>query len=169
MFANSGQQTVGISGGGAYDFTHCTMGNYWIWSTRTEPSFFMSDLYRDEAGETNQAFIESFSATNCIFYGNIFEEFSVEFSEVQPTENIDFSYCMVRIDEMDISDESIYQNMYSNEPFGPGFLDPTENDFHLEEGAFVIDKGDPGLFIGEDLDGLPRIAPGDLGCYEFQK
>ncbi|NNC83679.1 MAG: hypothetical protein HKN79_08880 [Flavobacteriales bacterium] len=169
LFANSGQQTVGISGGGAYDFTHCTMGNYWIWSNRTEPSFFMSDLYLDEAGNPNQAFIESFSAKNCIMYGNTFEEFLVDLSEFQPTEDIVFSYCMVRVDEMDISDETIYQDMYSNEFFGPGFIAPSENDFHLEEDAFVIDKGDPGFFLGEDLEGNLRTPPGDLGCYEYSE
>ncbi|NNK80096.1 MAG: hypothetical protein HKO93_01245, partial [Flavobacteriales bacterium] len=167
LFANSGQQTVGISGGGAYDFKHCTMGNYWIWSNRTEPSFYMSDLYQDEAGQGNQAFIESFNAENCIMYGSTFEEFLVELSEVQPTDDINFSYCMVRIDEMDISDESIYEEMYSNEFQGPGFVAPSDNDFHLEPDAFVIDKGDPNQIGGLDIEGNPRVGRGDLGCYEF--
>jgi len=169
LFANAGQHTVGISGGGAYDFTHCTMANYWIWSNRTEPSFFMSDLYRDEAGGARQATIESFRARNCIMYGNAFEDFLVEFSELQPTTDILFSHCMVRIDEMDISDNSIYQDMFSNVSGGPGFVYPSQNDFHLEAGASAIDQGDSGVVIGEDLEETPRDSQPDLGCYEYVK
>lgn len=167
LFANSGQSTVGISGGGHYDFTHCTMGNYWVWNNRIEPSFYMSDLYRDESGQPNQASIEYFRARNCIMYGNTFEDFLVEFSSFQSTSDILFSHCMVRIDEMDISDGNIYQNMLSNVSGGPGFLDPTNNDFHLEDGAAAIDEGNPGVVVGQDLDDVFRDSAPDLGCYEY--
>jgi hypothetical protein len=58
--------------------------------------------------------------------------------------------------------------MYSNEFQGPGFVGPSDNDFHLEADAFVIDKGTNSVNISPDIEGNPRNdgAP-DLGCYEF--
>ncbi len=166
LFANAGQYTCGITGGGSYEFQHCTFGNYWVFGTRTTPSFFMTNVYEDEIGNIQSRNIEAFSARNCVMYGNAFEEFLVEFDENQETSDILFSHCLVRIDEMDIS-PSYFQNMFSNVNSGPGFIAPSDGDFHLNENSFCRDRGDAGLILGTDLDGLPRDSEPDLGCYEY--
>jgi len=168
LFANAGQYTCGITGGGSFDFQHCTFGDYWIWGTRTTPSFFMSNVYEDEIGNIQSRAIEGFSARNCVMYGNTFEEFLVELDGNQNQAVIDFSYCLVRLDEMDISGP-IFQNMFSNVNTGPGFVAPTDNDFHLNEQSFCRDAGDPSLVLGLDLDGVFRDAMPDLGCYEYSE
>lgn len=166
VFASSGQYSCGITGGGSYDFQHCTFGNYWLFGTRTTPGFFMSNLYEDEAGFLQSRDISFFNAQNSIFYGNTFEEFLVEFDENQTLDNIGFSHCLVRIDEMDISDDLVYQDMFSNVSAGPGFEAPSEHDFSPRENAFIIDKGDPALILGNDILGNPRDGLPDLGAYE---
>lgn len=169
LFANAGQNVFGISGGGEYEFEHCTFGNYWFFSNRTEPAFYMSDLYRDEAGAPNQATIDSFKAINCIMYGNTFSEFLVELGPTQSTAGFDISHCLVRIDddEMSVDDASVYTNMFDNPSVGPGFIFPSENDFHLNSSSFAIDAGSTSIVVGEDLDGALRDSPPDLGCYEY--
>ncbi len=170
LFANSGQNVFGISGGGAYDFKHCTFGNYWFFSNRIEPAFYMSDLYRDESGADNQATIESVNAENCIFYGNTFSEFLVELGPSQSTANVGFSHCLVRIDEdeMSVDDTSVYNNMLVNEFPGPEFVFPSQNDFHLNAESVAIDQGANILIGVPDLDGVERDdGSPDLGCYEY--
>ncbi|MBV1924685.1 MAG: T9SS type A sorting domain-containing protein [Flavobacteriaceae bacterium] len=59
----------------------------------------------------------------------------------------------------------------------PLFLDPANNDLHVESNSPVIDEGDDFFiqFISEDLDGLNRIIDGDtngtervdFGAYEY--
>jgi hypothetical protein len=168
LFANAGQYTCGITGGGEFDFQHCTFGNYWVFGTRTTPSFYMSNAYEDELGNLQSRQIESFSARNCVMYGNTFEEFFVEFDTFQDQSNISFSHCLVRVDEMDIT-PLIFQNMFSNVAVGPGFVSPTDNDFHLIENSYCRDRGDNSLVLGVDLDEALRDASPDLGCYEYHE
>ena len=168
LFANAGQYTCGITGGGNFNFEHCTFGNYWTFGTRTTPSFFMSNVYEDELGNIQSRQISEFSAKNCVMYGNTFEEFFVEFDENQDQNNISFSHCLVRIDEMDIT-PPIFQNMFSNVAAGPGFISPSDNDFHLSENSYCRNRGDNSLVLGIDLDGLPRDQEPDLGCYEYHE
>jgi hypothetical protein len=51
----------------------------------------------------------------------------------------------------------------------PGFVDPSNGDYHLAEGSSAIDKGvEAG--VANDLDGHPRpIGPPDLGAYEWAR
>jgi hypothetical protein len=171
LFANAGQNVFGISGGGEFEFKHCTFGNYWFFSNRTEPAFYMSDLYRDEAGAANQATIEGIEAINCIMYGNTFSEFLVELGTTQSTADFEFSHCLVRIDEdeMSIDDASVYNNMLDNPNPGPGFIFPSENDFHLNSSSSAINEGSTSIILGIDLDNVLRDSSPDIGCYEFVK
>lgn len=168
LFANAGQNVAGLSGGGLYDFRHCTFGNYWTFGTRVEPAFYMSDLYRDELGLANQSPILGFSAENCIFYGNTFSEFIVEPGPSQDLSVIEFDHCLVRIDsdDMDISDTDIYSNMLSGSSVSPAFVAPSDGDFHLGSSSDAIDAG---VVIGvdQDIEGVTRTGQPDLGCYEF--
>jgi hypothetical protein len=51
----------------------------------------------------------------------------------------------------------------------PGFVDPSNGDYHLAEGSSAIDKGvEAG--VANDLDDHPRpIGPPDLGAYEWAR
>ncbi|MDO9578441.1 MAG: choice-of-anchor Q domain-containing protein, partial [Candidatus Cloacimonadales bacterium] len=81
------------------------------------------------------------------------------------------SYCL--FSELPSNFTSLQNMLYSN----PLFVDPINNDFHLESYSPCLNYGTPdttGLNLPDfDLDGNPRIFQGtfpiiDLGCYEFQ-
>jgi Secretion system C-terminal sorting domain len=50
----------------------------------------------------------------------------------------------------------------------PQFLNLTDENFHLAAGSPCIDQGATTAGLTFDLDGLPRDAKPDRGCYEFQ-
>ncbi|MCF7793527.1 MAG: hypothetical protein K9N09_06300 [Candidatus Cloacimonetes bacterium] len=81
------------------------------------------------------------------------------------------SYCLFSEEPTGFS--SLQHMLYSD----PSFVDPANNDFHLESYSPCLNNGTPdttGLNLPEyDLDGNPRIYQGtypiiDLGCYEYQ-
>jgi hypothetical protein len=50
----------------------------------------------------------------------------------------------------------------------PMFKDYSKNDHHLQAGSPAIGTGINAGTISEDLDGVPRLNPTSMGCYEFK-
>ncbi len=50
----------------------------------------------------------------------------------------------------------------------PLFIDPSDNDFRLQEGSPLINAGVAAGAPTLDLDGNARVGVPDIGCYEFQ-
>lgn len=50
----------------------------------------------------------------------------------------------------------------------PQFVDPDNSDYHLQSNSDAIDKGTWYEGIENDLDGLERGDPTDIGCYELE-
>ena len=65
---------VVLSIGGAYDFRHCTIGNYWSEGIRQTPSLVLNNYYKDIYGVWQIRELYSAYFGNCIIYGNIANE-----------------------------------------------------------------------------------------------
>src|SRR4030095_12413713 len=69
VITRCGQYAVALTRGGGYEFTHCTIANYWNDGQRSTPSLYMNDYAVDE----NENFLEfplyQADFRNCIIYG----------------------------------------------------------------------------------------------------
>lgn len=172
LIYNSGQHLLAVTGGGEYNFNHCTFANYWTFSNRQDPLLLMTNVYENPPGVLQVREIENTIFSNCIFYGNNEHEMELSFDEdgIDPID-IEFRNCIVKYD----SEENNYNAYFDDEVFvneSPGFMNTFEQDFRLHSGAFAIDKGTttPGMPFDSttiDINENPRDADPDIGCYEF--
>lgn len=169
---NSGQSSFAGTLGGKYNFTHCTIANYWNSSFRQYPSLLLNDYTVDE---NNTIFTNTTEAdfTNCIIYGNDNPELLLE------NEGADFNFkftnCLIRFNNSNLegagnyifSDTMRYDGIILN--IDPDFEDPFENLMRIGEDsgangeALVLDP------VGNDLLGNQRgLTNGlpDIGAYE---
>lgn len=170
LVANCGQYCVALTGGGEYHFNHSTLANYWNYDVRQDPAFIMTNTFQDLSGNVQVRDIASSTFRNGIIHGNNTNEFELAFdSQLEPI--LHFDHFLFRTDQA-TSDPTRFDqgSVYRNQD--PGFVAPTDGDFHLKANAFVIGKGldqfgaDPEATY--DLDG--ELRPNDLtdlGCYTF--
>jgi hypothetical protein len=91
---NCGQSSFAGTFGGKYNFTHCTIANYWNNSFRQFPALLLNDFIVDD---TNTIFTNPLSEANfnnCIVYGNDNPEFLLE--NEGDVFNFKFTNCLLR-------------------------------------------------------------------------
>ncbi len=171
---NSGQSSFAGTVGGKYNFTHCTIANYWNSSFRQFPALLLNDFFVDENGNTvsNDAtrLVEA-EFTNCIIYGNDNPEFLIE------NEGSDFSFkfanCLLRFNNgnlqgsfpYDFDDEMYYIDNIQNSD--PDFESPFENQMGIGEDSAANGLALPLTPSGFDLLNNSRNSTQpDAGAYE---
>lgn len=170
VFANCGQYAVALTIGGNYEFSHCTVANYWNHSKRSTPSLLLNNYYKDVYGVIQ---VRSLNATfaNSIVYGN--EDLELGLSMYEGTE-YDFTYkfdhCLLKVnDGFDISNTNQYVNIVKNGL--PNFVSTSSPfDYQLDTLSGAKDKGsiEWANYFPLDLKQESRlldIAP-DLGAFE---
>lgn len=162
LISNCGLYSVGLTGGGQYNFNHVTVGNYWSINGRQTPAMYISNVYEFPRGTINIRNIDNSTFQNMIVYGNTDTEFDYEF-DTQATVDVQFDYCLIKT-TIDVSDNSYFSNLFTNSD--PRFVQPSTLDFHLSSGSNAINAGTPST-VFTDLDGNGRDGQPDLGCYEF--
>ncbi|MCB0434928.1 MAG: hypothetical protein KDD08_02490, partial [Mangrovimonas sp.] len=99
VFNNAGQSSLAGTLGGRYNFTHCTIGNYWDTSFRQYPSLLLNNFV---LGEDNTAYLSDLSEANfnnCIIYGN--DNIEILMDEIEDDAvafNFKFTNCLIRFD-----------------------------------------------------------------------
>ncbi|WP_299128006.1 hypothetical protein [uncultured Winogradskyella sp.] len=171
---NSGQSSFAGTVGGKYNFTHCTIANYWNNSFRQFPSLLLNDFLTDENGlpvnNTSTDLIEA-NFTNCIIYGNDNPEFLLE--SISDNFNFKFTNCLLRFDNDDLEGTTNYQfddiALYENNSFNtdPEFEDPFENLMRIGENSGANSIAVPLTPSGFDILNVQRdaVTP-DAGAYE---
>lgn len=161
--ANCGQYSLAITIGGAYDFRHITIGNYWQYGIRTTPALFLNNHFTNQ---NNQTFTFPLNAhfSNSIIYGNQQEEIITDFKQEQI--ELKFDHCLLKTTK-DISDPSIYINSFKNED--PRFLDFRNNDLRLDSLSPARNRGSisTAVTVPYDIRGISRIESPDLGAFEW--
>lgn len=167
LVGDCGQYSVALTGGGEYFFNHSTIANYWNFSVRQTPAFFLTNAFEDVSGNIQVRPIVNSRFTNGIIHGNITREFDLAFNELA-IPDVDFDHLLLKTDISTANTEffdqaTIYRNVE------PGFRDVNIRDLHLSSSSFCRNKAVPVPGNTEainDLDGVLRLVY-DLGCYAY--
>jgi len=177
LIYNNGANAVQFILGGDYMMDHCTVASYGIdASALAATNFFCYDA----TCETNAAYRLNATFRNSIFFGSQRDEVTLDdgFDGAQPGMfNIQFQDCIVRVDDLLEADEGAYSNFFVDQcsPCINGersdilFVEPNDDDYHLDSLSIAIDTAPvlPGILT--DLANDVRDAQPDIGCYEYQK
>ena len=172
VISNCGSYAMVLINGGAYDFTHCTIGNYWNESIRSEPAVILTN-YKTAADNTELVRSMDFSFKNGIVYGNIQSGNELEvFSKPSPGGfNWKFENSLLKIDNEDIntSDATHFGSMIFNAE--PLFVNAVEQNYRLNASSPARNIGSLNFAgsIAEDILGNNRLTDGlpDAGAFEF--
>ena len=169
---SSGQASFAGTFGGTYNFTHCTIANYWSNSFRQFPALFLNNYITDanDVDIVNALFETRFN--NCIIFGNDNPE--IGFDEVS-SDMFDFKFtnCLIRFDDTNgtfssdsnyaITNTDLYENCIFNGD--PDFKNPFENRLMIGETSLANNAGSANFIVAKDILGNIRQSPSDLGAY----
>ena len=170
LIYGNGGNAVQLEYGGNYDFRYCTLASYGVDNSALRMS---NALCLDQL--CSQARLNGLRArfTNSIVYGSRTDEVEL-FNIPDVSFNYTFENCIVRVE--DLVDEMDTPDFFDNcDPCLPEagtrdvvlFVDPNEDDYHLD--SLSIADGF-GTFVGnirEDIEGTERDRNmPDAGCFE---
>lgn len=171
LIYNNGGGGVTFLEGGNYDFNYCTIASYGVEADALGMSDalcldqpFCSEFY---AGDLDASF------KNCIITGSRADEIALSKLSENTTFNYQLEDCIIKLDEvlmdgdhtnfLDFCENCI--NMNSSDVL---FVDPGEDDYHLDTLSIAEGKALPVMSLTKDLDNVDRDATTpDLGCYEY--
>lgn len=163
VIANCGQYALALTLGGAYDFRHTTIGNFWRYGIRNSESVYLNNYF---ITQENQVVAYPFDAhfANSIIYGNQRNELAIEDSIAEFTYT--FDHCLIRT-ELDIAQDTNFKSILKNED--PLFLDVFTNKLQPDSLSPVINAGSIEIAntVPEDINGNLRTTRPDLGAYQW--
>jgi len=182
IISNNGDASLSLSLGGKYNFTHCTIANYWKGSNRQNPTLVLNDYFETQ---TN-LYVADLNAkfTNCIIYGSQSKEFSLENKDDSTNFNFQFKNCLLKFTDNsnDFLDNPLYDfdnsSYYSNNIFNqePNFF----YTFNDDDGLINLIIGDDSaannqadtsvlsdVILQKDILGIDRlVGNSDIGAYQ---
>ncbi|HSH51486.1 MAG TPA: hypothetical protein VK982_07155, partial [Bacteroidales bacterium] len=168
VIGNCGQFAVALTIGGSYSFYHCTIANYWGYSTRSTPSVLLNNYYFDTTNNIQARPLNQAVFRNCIIYGNKESEVVLDKNESKNF-NFLFDHTLIKVDEdFSTSDNTYFKNIIVNKD--PKFKDPYQNDFELDTLSIAKDSGkqEYGYLFPLDINLNNRTNDNgpDLGAFE---
>jgi hypothetical protein len=172
VFNKAGQSSFAGTYGGKYNFTHCTIANYWTNSFRQFPALFLNNFVVDEDNMTFTNDLTEANFNNCIIYGNDNPEFILDEND-DAAFNFKFTNCLLRFQNTsnvpigpnyDFSNTTLYQEIVLNQD--PKFKDASNNRMIICEDSPANGRGSIDFIIVSDILGESRTSPPDLGAYQ---
>lgn len=172
---NAGQSAFAGTIGGKYNFTHCTLANYWT-NSRQLPAVLLNNFVLDEENNATVTDLVEANFNNCIIYGNDNPEIALEEIEDEAlVYNFKFTNCLIRFQDSnnnltgpnyDLENTNHYVGNIFNED--PNFKDTSLNDLIIGEASAAINKG-LAIYATEvptDILNVNRTSSPDLGAYQ---
>lgn len=165
LFTNSKGAALKIIGG-KYSLIHCTIANYFRWSTRQSEALVLSNI--SDIGKPTP--LEECNIINSIIYGSSSNEISLEV-DASNAFNYQFINCLIKAPE---SNQLNTSNSIFNK--NPLFKDLNYNyiysyNFELQRESPAINMASKeySFLIPYDLKGRSRLLDSnpDIGCYEW--
>lgn len=176
IISNCGTYALALIGG-AYNFRHNTIANYWTGSVRTEPSVYLSNG-KMNADKTITPYPLEFRFRNGIVYGNKQDGNELEVGKIDDNGvafDWKFERSLLRLNNEEISQdnpEHFSEMQFNNDP---EFQDVFEQLYSLKESSPARNFGNPAFVnsfppIPEDILGNNRLGDQepDLGAIEFK-
>lgn len=172
---NAGQSSFAGTFGGRYNFTHCTIANYWN-NARQFPALLLNNFIVDANGNTVVTDLSEANFSNCIIYGNDNPELLLdEVEEETVSFNFKFTNCLIRFQDYsnsltganyDFEDTMHYEGNIFNQ--SPDFYNPRENQLIIGEESAAINQGATSFAteVPTDLLNINRTIAPDLGAYQ---
>lgn len=173
---NSGQSSFAGTLGGAYNFTHCTLANYWNNGFRQFPSVLLNNFVVDQDNNAVLADLIEANFNNCIIYGNDNPEILLdEIEDASVNFNFKFTNCLIRFEDSnnnftganyDLNDTTHYEGNLFNQD--PDFLNPSLNQLIIGEASAANGQGNSTYAnqVPFDILNVNRTATPDLGAYQ---
>ena len=169
---NSGQSSFAGTYGGKYNFTHCTIANYWNNSFRQFPAVLINDFFVDENDTVFIKDVTEANFNNCIIYGNDNTEFLLQ--NEGNVFNYKFTNCLLRFNNNDLEgtgnynfdDTAFYEANVFNQ--SPDFESPLDNLMRIGEDSGAKNIGSS-IFASQvplDILNMSRTASPDAGAYQ---
>ncbi len=173
----SGQPSFAGTLGGKYNFTHCTIANYWSNSFRQFPAVFLNNYVTDENNmDVGNDLFARFN--NCIIFGNDNPE--IGFDNISGNLfDFKFTNCLIRFQDNSgnfsgdanylLSNGDLYDNCLFNDD--PDFKLPFENMLMIGDDSGANNLGNDlydffATQVPSDILNTSRTASPDLGAYQ---
>ena len=173
LFADCGTQSLAITVGGSYDFTHCTFANYYDWAFRTTPAVFLNNYYIDANNKKQVVPLTRADFKNCIIYGRNLSEIGFDLEAIEGVVNNGMSYTF---DNSLIKMVRNYNNSNENNfiiiigDIDPSFKAPYDYNYQLDTLSAAKDMAyeEYARNYPEDILGQDRFEDKgpDVGLYE---
>ena len=175
---NSGQSSFAGTLGGKYNFTHCTIANYWRNSFRQFPALLLNNFTETQDAVLIADLTEA-NFNNCIIYGNDNPEFILD--EVEDNSvvfNFKFTNCLIRFSDpnnnfteenYNFNNTELYENNVFNED--PDFMDTENNKMIIGGNSGAINIGSSTFVFGTTLSDILNVSREsaetlDAGAYQ---
>lgn len=170
----AGQSAFAGTYGGKYNFTHCTIANYWTNGFRQFPTLLLNNFVVDEDNTVLTNDLTEANFNNCIIFGNDNPELILD-EENGSAFNFKFNNCLIRFEDSgnnftganyNFGDPSKYENVMFNQD--PNFRDAFNNDLIIGQNSAAINKGNTSFAnqVPFDILNINRISSPDLGAYQ---
>ncbi len=173
---NSGQSSFAGTIGGKYNFTHCTIANYWDNGFRQYPSVLLNNFIVDADNNAVLADLTEANFNNCIIYGNNNPEILLdEIEDATVSFNFKFTNCLIRFENTNnnftganynLNDTAHYEGNLFN--LFPDFKDPSLNQMMIGDKSAANNQGNFAFSSQVPLDiiNVNRTSSPDLGAYQ---
>ena len=171
VLGGAGGNSLHCSRGGQYEFTHCTIANYWSHGSRLGTALKIDNYDSTTSGDLVLA-----QFNNCIIDGSAPIEISLNSNEANAF-NFTFDHSLIKFEDTagqytnntlyDFNDNTKYIETLINQ--NTDFKGFNRNVFQLGEASSAIDKADLAysLSIPYDIIGTERTQNPDIGAYEY--
>lgn len=165
---------IQLTHGGVYNFDYCTVASYGVDASAIALTNF--ECYNEDCS-INSIFPLQANITNSIFFGSRRDEIIIQDALERSEPNafvLNMDHCLVKVDELLTRNDAEYGdffsthclNCFNGEQNDALFLDRSEDDYHLDTLSIAQSRAIPIPSFPFDLEGTPRDAMPDIGCYE---
>ena len=159
--------SVFLHNGGNYNFTHCTLVNYWQYVGEHEFAVYLSNT--DGKGSFNNL---TANFANSILYSKDKDGLYMAVDTSKSAVTLNFESNLINATNSDAADftQSIFKNTIANQ--NPLLANPflfSTNNLQLTATSPALNKGNS-IYTGKaplDITGKTRASSSDLGAYEF--
>jgi len=163
VLGDCGAACLALDFGGIYEFDQMTIGNYWSNSVRLDSALYMSNYITDTLGRKHYNPLTKATFGNIIVYGTQDDELSFD-KDNSVAFNFMFDHCLLKTNK-NTSDPTHFNTCLINKD--PGFVDVANFNYQIDSISPAIHAGDPFVNITQDINGVFRTSPPDIGAYEY--